>query len=208
MSTLNIDNLSICYGDSFQLRVSCQLNTGRLWQIVGANATGKTSLITNFLYGNQSKSSCITIDKVPVSRLAIGALDYNALFLKWTVRQNLSYYLPNYSKSNRNVYLEHLVEERWLSKKAHHLSNAQKKKLLIAILLEQGHRVLLLDELDDAFDSTNLTIVLNTLNKWVEDSSDRIVLFVCKNPIESIHTRLDIVPSDPNGVNYEVRIQP
>lgn len=194
MSHLHIDHLMVSYNNSYSLTSDCTLTTGMIWQVVGANASGKTTLLSQLLFGQAKKSSSISIGDTPASQKAVGALDYRGLYTEWTVKQNLRYFLDRKSLNPQRIYLNTLVEPSWYSRRTYQLSNAQKKKLLIGILLEQEARVLVLDELDDAFDSKSLSQVLDAISLWLAHDGDRIAIVACKTPLPTIKNRLQIVP--------------
>lgn len=206
MSKIQIHHLIANYAGTYSLTADCQITSGKIWQIVGANASGKTTLLSQLLYGQVGKYSSLIIDDTPVSRVSVGALEYRALFHKWTVAQNLSYFLPRNPGRCQRVYADALVDKSWYPRRAYELSNAQKKKLLIAILLEQKQKVLLLDELDDAFDSANLSRVLSTLSSWIDDDKERFVLVTCKSPIAAISSVLTIVPDGQDENHYKIKV--
>lgn len=206
MGNLCIDHLVVSHGNTYRLAVECQLATGRMWQVIGANASGKTTLLSQLLYGQTGESPSVGIDGTPISTTAVGALEYRALFHKWTVAQNLSYFLPGHSKDGQGAYLGVLVDESWYSQRVYKLSSAQRKRVLIAILLEQEQSVLILDELDDAFDETSLRLVLSAISLWIADDRERIAVVACKKPIATIRDVLEIVPTNHCHDSYEVRV--
>lgn len=206
MSHLHIDHLMVSYNNSYSLTSDCTLTTGMIWQVVGANASGKTTLLSQLLFGQAKKSSSISIGDTPASQKAVGALDYRGLYTEWTVKQNLRYFLDRKSLNPQRIYLNTLVEPSWYSRRTYQLSSAQKKKLLIGILLEQEARVLVLDELDDAFDSKSLSQVLDAISLWLAHDGDRIAIVACKTPLPTIKNRLQIVPVNNDQGYFVARV--
>ncbi len=193
-SAVRFDNLKVTKNNGYILNVSTSLNGGCVWQIVGGNGSGKTSLLYQILYGQEGHSASVTYAGYPASRLASGALSYSFLYPKWTVEDNLKYFIGVNSKGVSSLpYACQLIPADWLKRKTFQLSEAENKIISITILLEAGGGLLVLDELDSCFDDENLQKVINVLHSWVNAKSPRIAIVAVKNKIQTIENTLFLV---------------
>lgn len=207
MDAVTFEQLEVAHAAVYRLRVDERLDCGRVWQIIGQNGSGKTSVLEHVLFAQAGRGACIRINNEPISRFALGVLKYGALYEKWRVGQNVSYFVAHKpARLDSLRYARQLIESSWLRRRVYELSNAQQKLLLIGLLLEQEHQVLAIDEFDDAFDDNNKDRVLQVISDWVRDIPGRVAFLAGKRPIPTVRWGVELIAGESSVNHYDARV--
>lgn len=170
-----IEDLQKSYGRTQILSgVNLEARAGSVTAILGENGVGKTTLLSCIL-GLQRYSGRIRVEGGQAGSLpTFGVLDRFLLYPRWTVRQNLTYFL-NGLKYMGHPALESLVPRSWYKARAGVLSTGQVKLVTLGIAFASQAQVLLLDEFVNGLDLLSRDAVHEVINYVCREES-RIVI--------------------------------
>ena len=194
MSFFSVDHLTAGYGNGHVIKdVSFELNCGCLMGVLGANGSGKTTMLKAICgilphQGNcrleqtlmeslsvrQMAKLCSYIPQRSGISIDISALD--VVLMGFNPRLGL---LDHPDKAMQQTAMEALGQVG-LAEKAHinfmHLSEGQKQLCIMARTLVAGSKLLLLDEPESALDFRYRYRILSLLNHWVKQSRSSAIV--------------------------------
>lgn len=194
MSFFSASLLTAGYGNGYVIKdVSFELNSGCMMGVLGANGSGKTTMLKAICGILPHEGSCqleqTRLEDLSVRQMAklcsyipqrsginidISALD--VVLMGFNPQLGL---LEHPTKAMRQTAMEVLAQVG-LAEKAHinfmHLSEGQKQLCMIARTLVAGSKLLLLDEPESALDFHYRYKILSLLNNWVKQSHSSAIV--------------------------------
>ena len=196
-TVLSIKNYNVSFDDSLLKNINFELRSGEKVAIVGANATGKTTLIRDILKNNHS---AINIDEntsyTYLSQLQGENIDGTKTV--YDVMKNLGF---ETSESIREYLGNYCLEGDTLKQKVGHLSGGEKNLLQIAMIANTNAEFLILDEptshldiyaqmaLENAISDYNGAVLMVSHDFYFVANCADYVLFVEDNTIRSMRPR-------------------
>ena len=166
-SLVEVDSVSYELSGSKLLNgVSLHLKSGELRFLRGENGAGKTTFL-EVLCGLRQYSTGKIKRRAGLKMRLIGhrALASNAL----TVSQNLNFLRPEFNNAQISAALRTFGIERFAFRRADRLSAGQKRKMVLASLVDDSSDLWLLDEPYTSLDLESQ----QTLNKLIEEHASR-----------------------------------
>ncbi|MDO4617582.1 MAG: ATP-binding cassette domain-containing protein [Lachnospiraceae bacterium] len=181
--------------------VDMHIEKGDIYGFIGKNGAGKTTVM-KMLCGmcNPSDGSytLFGMENADEARKKIGSLIENpALFPKYTVKKNLTYYtkLKNISTEKMNSLLNLVgLPKSVMKKKAENLSLGMKQRLSIAIALMNDPELLILDEPMNGLDPEGMADIRTLLIKLNRERGITILISShILGELEKIATRYGVI---------------
>ena len=193
---IRFDQVSFRYPDSTGAvleQISFDLPAGKTLGIVGATASGKTTLLNLIPRLSPTVSGQIFVDGHPIEkytldelRSSIAMVPQEPFLFSATIAENIAFGVADASmdeieKVARLVRIEDeickfpdLYDQR-VGERGVTLSGGQKQRIAIARAILQRPRILILDDVLSAVDSETETTILEGLRDWTQDLTALIV---------------------------------
>ena len=206
-SIIEFDKVSLSFGNRLILdNISFKINEGQIFGMLGPNGVGK-STIFNLITGLVSpkhgkiKINGEDVNNVPIylrtKKFKVGYVpQYGGYFSDLTLHDNLKAIseIVIDNKNLRDEKIDYLLSKFELENvkniKAKFLSGGQKKKLVIALALLSGPKLLLLDECFAALDVLTIKmlqeIIVNLQNE------NKITIIICDHQARDLLACVDV----------------
>jgi lipopolysaccharide export system ATP-binding protein len=211
---MNFDKVSLAFGERQILEnVSFSINQGEILGMLGPNGVGKSTifnLITGLLKPNNGSIWFEDIDATnyPIylrtAEFRIGYVpQHGGFFHELTLLENLKAIgeILIKDKNNRKTKIDELIAKFELEKitdvKAKLLSGGQKKKLVIAMSLLGGPKVLLLDECFAALDVLTIKMLQEIIVNLQQEN--KITICICDHQARDLLACVDNAMILSNG---------
>jgi len=193
---IRFDQVSFRYpesNDSVLHQISFDLPGGKTLGIVGATASGKTSLLNLIPRLAPTPSGSIFIDQVPVEQFSLDALrssiamvPQEPFLFSATIADNISFGVDDASMDDiisvsRLVKMDDEINkfpsryDQRVGERGVTLSGGQKQRIAIARAILQRPLILILDDVLSAVDSETETTILEGLKDWTKNLTALIV---------------------------------
>ena len=168
------------------------VGSGEVVALVGLNGAGKTTLLKLALGMLRPDSGTVEIGGVPVERLAAAAwrdvghlVDGPALYGELTVRQNLllAARMRGVAASVVESSIADLVLERFADRRASQLSLGNGQRAALAMALQHGPGVLVLDEPGNALDPSGILLLRDRI---VERRAEGAAVLVSSHHLDEV----------------------
>lgn len=194
-SVLSVRHLNFSYRDGVQILkdVSFEAKKGELTVLVGANGSGKSTVLKLFMRLYDVPPGCMYFDDVDIREYDVEALHRKCgytgvepLMLNASLRENLTVGLGNISDQDlwavaRDVGMDGFVSgleggfDHEIGNRGMRLSQGQRQKIALARVLLRNPDVIFLDEASSSFDAVAEKEMMSRLLKL---TTDRIILAV------------------------------
>lgn len=163
MSFLTLDKLSLNIGEFILNDVTCHIEQGEFFVILGKSGAGKTLLLESIAGLHKITGDIniggVNMTNIPPEKRDIGFVYQDfALFPNLNVKENITFASRYKSISDADEYFNDLVDflglEKLLTRRVENLSGGEKQRIAIARALYAKPQVLLLDEPLSAIDPT------------------------------------------------------
>jgi len=202
MTTLTATNVSYEYRNAFQTvkavnGVSCEFMQGKVYAIVGASGSGKTTFLSLLAGLDIPTSGSITLgdkttadmdrDTYRLEHVSVIYQNFN-LFYHLTVLENAAY--PLYVRKTPRKEADALAKEKLLQvglkedqfkRLPNMLSGGEQQRVAIARALASGSEIILADEPTGNLDSGNSRNIVEILQKLAHEEN-RCVIIVTHDP--------------------------
>ena len=206
-SIIEFNNISLSYGNRLILdNLNFKINEGQIFGMLGPNGVGKSTifnLITGLINPNSGKIKITGQDvtNYPIylrtKKFKVGYVpQYGGFFNDLTLHDNLKAIseIVIENKNLRDEKIDYLLSKFELENvkniKAKFLSGGQKKKLVIALALLSGPKLLLLDECFAALDVLTIKmlqeIIVNLQNE------NKITIIICDHQARDLLACVDV----------------
>lgn len=183
-STLEVQKLRKNYGDFKLDSVSFSLPVGYIMGFVGQNGAGKTTTIRCILNMAARESGEIKIfgldnvrDELAIKQELAAVFDEIFFVDTWRVKEVEKAIQGFYSEWDSNLYSEYIKRfELSPNKQVKELSRGMKMKLMLAVAMSHGAKLLILDEPTSGLDPVARDEFLNILREYIADG-DKSVFF-------------------------------
>jgi len=211
---LKLEKISLKFGNKSILEnLNLELNHGQILGLLGPNGVGKSTifnLITGLIfpdYGTLTINSEV-VNKFPIyqraTKFKIGYVpQYGGYFHDLTVDENLKAIaeITISDQGYRNEKVNSLISQFELDNirysKANLLSGGQRKKLVIAIALISGPKILLLDEPFAALDVMTIRMLQKIIVNLQTENSISVIL--CDHQARDLLECVDVAAIIHNG---------
>ena len=218
MTTLTATNVSYEYRNAFQTvkavnGVSCEFMQGKVYAIVGASGSGKTTFLSLLAGLDIPTSGTITLgdkttadmdrDTYRLEHVSVIYQNFN-LFYHLTVLENAAY--PLYVRKTPRKEADALAKEKLLQvglkedqfkRLPNMLSGGEQQRVAIARALASGSEIILADEPTGNLDSGNSRNIVEILQKLAHEEN-RCVIIVTHDP--EVAAAADVVLRMQDGV--------
>ena len=218
MTTLTATNVSYEYRNAFQTvkavnGVSCEFMQGKVYAIVGASGSGKTTFLSLLAGLDIPTSGTITLgdkttaemdrDTYRLEHVSVIYQNFN-LFYHLTVLENAAY--PLYVRKMPRKEADALAKEKLLQvglkedqfkRLPNMLSGGEQQRVAIARALASGSEIILADEPTGNLDSGNSRNIVEILQKLAHEEN-RCVIIVTHDP--EVAAAADVVLRMQDGV--------
>lgn len=200
-SKISIIDLSFSYGNVEILKnISFSLSKGKVYQILGKNGKGKTTLLNILigLYPDNFKGS-IVFDNIDIRQLnmyqirdnCIGIVSQEDFLIEGPILENITLQKGNYDYKLISKYYKLLFDKEfnpnetsWINPNASNFSGREKKKIeIIRCLSKRNTQLIILDEVSNSLDNRSKQILVDQLN---ELKNDKIIIVSHDNTFENI----------------------
>ena len=179
---LDVRDLRKSYGDFHLNSVSFSLPTGYIMGFVGQNGAGKTTTIRCILNMAKRESGEITIfgqdniaDEMEIKQELGTVFDEIFFVATWRVREVEKALRGFYKDWNTDLYHDFLKEfELPPDKKVDELSRGMKMKLMLAVAMSHGAKLLILDEPTSGLDPVAREELLDILQDYIADGEKSV----------------------------------
>ena len=227
---ISINNVSFSYeneGEQVLANISIDIKAGENIAIVGPSGGGKTTLCNLIPRFYEITGGSILIDgtdiktvKLESLRNNIGMVQQDVYMFCGTVRDNISYGLPNATQeqienaaklAGAHSFIEQLSDgyDTYIGERGVKLSGGQKQRLSIARLFLKNPPILILDEATSALDNESEFVVQKSLEKLAKGrttltiahrlttikNADRIIVLT-KDGISETGTHAELIKKD------------
>jgi ATP-binding cassette subfamily B protein len=174
-------------------QISFDLPGGQTLGVVGATASGKTTLLNLIPRLSPTDSGNIFIDQVPIEHYSLDSLrgsiamvPQEPFLFSATIADNISFGV-DHASMDEIVEVSRLVRmhdeigkfpdryDQRVGERGITLSGGQKQRIAIARAILQRPQILILDDVLSAVDSETETTILEGLRKWTQDLTALIV---------------------------------
>ncbi len=190
------DQVSFRYPDAETTaleQISFQLSGGKTLGIVGATASGKTTLLNLIPRLSPAENGNITIDEIPIEeysldtlRSSIAMVPQEPFLFSATIADNIAYGVDDASQEEimavaRLVSIDDEIKkfpdgfDQRVGERGITLSGGQKQRIAIARAILQRPRILILDDVLSAVDSETETTIIEGLRDWTQNLTALIV---------------------------------
>ena len=194
MSFFSVSHLTAGYGNSHVIKnISFELNSGCIMGVLGANGSGKTTML-KAICGILPHEGICQLEQTELERLSVRqmaklcsyipqrsgiSIDISALDVVLMGFNPQLGLLSHPSTAMRQTAMNAL-KQIGLEEKAHtnymHLSEGQKQLCIMARTLVSGSKLLLLDEPESALDFHHRYRILSLLCNWVKRSGSSAIV--------------------------------
>lgn len=216
---LEISQLQCIYATHAVLNnISITLKQGEFLSILGTSGCGKTTLLRAIAglvtpqQGTISIAGRIVVaggrEKISVNKRKVGFVfqDY-ALFPYQTVRQNITFGLPQNNQEQKNIAKQRVDElltlinmQQYADALPGRLSGGQQQRVALARALAPQPRLLLLDEPFANVDTTHRQILAEQLQRLVQREQVSVILVThVRNEALALADRVAILEQGENG---------
>ena len=213
-SVIEFENISLAYGNRLILdNINFKINEGQIFGMLGPNGVGKSTifnLITGLVSPQNGKIKIggIDVTKYPIylrsKKFRVGYVpQYGGYFNDLSLLDNLKAIseIVIDDKSRRGDKIDYLISKFELNNlkdiKAKFLSGGQKKKLVIALSLMSGPKVLLLDECFAALDVLTIKMLQETIVNLQQENN--ITICICDHQARDLLACVDVAMILSNG---------
>jgi len=206
-AAIRFENLSLAYGNRLILdNISFKINTGEIFGMLGPNGVGKSTIFNLIIGLLNPKNGKIIINNEDVTKypihirarkFKIGYVpQYGGFFHDLSLFENLKAIseIVIEDKSLRNSRIDYLLSKFELDNvkniKAKFLSGGQKKKLVIALSLLSGPRILLLDECFAALDVLTIKMLQELIVNLQQENE--ITIYMCDHQARDLLACVDV----------------
>ncbi|MCL2884022.1 MAG: ABC transporter ATP-binding protein [Oscillospiraceae bacterium] len=180
-NALEVKDLHKTYGD-FKLNVSFTLPAGYIMGFVGQNGAGKTTTIRCILNMATRESGEITVygldnirDELAVKQELAAVFDEIFFVDSWRVREVEHAIKGFYSQWDSQQYSGYLKKfELSPAKRVKELSRGMKMKLMLAVAMSHGAKLLILDEPTSGLDPVARDELLDILREYISDGEKSV----------------------------------
>lgn len=181
-NALEVNGLCKTYGD-FNLRdVSFSLPAGYIMGFVGQNGAGKTTTIRLILNMAHRESGEVKIfgldniqDELAVKQELAAVFDETFFVDTWRVRRVEKAIRGFYREWDSNRFTEYLKRfDISADKQVKELSRGMKMKLMLAVAMSHGAKLLILDEPTSGIDPVARDELLNILREYISDGEKSV----------------------------------
>ncbi len=228
---ISVSNLSFAYmeGEPVLSDVNLEANPGEMIAFVGPSGSGKTTLFALLERYYEPSSGEIMIGDIPISQLSleswrsqIGYVSQESAMMAGTIRNNLTYGLPDREKISDDelltvaemAYADGFIREfgkgldTEVGERGVTLSGGQRQRISIARAFLRDPKILMMDEATASLDSQSEGIVQDALARLMEGrttfviahrlstivDADKIV-FIEKGKVTGIGTHQELIRS-------------
>jgi len=179
---LDVRDLRKSYSDFHLNSVSFSLPTGYIMGFVGQNGAGKTTTIRCILNMARRESGEITLfgqdnitDEMEIKQELGTVFDEIFFVSSWRVREVEKALRGFYKDWNTDLYHDFLKEfELPPDKKVDELSRGMKMKLMLAVAMSHGAKLLILDEPTSGLDPVAREELLDILADYISDGEKSV----------------------------------
>jgi len=179
---LDVCDLCKSYGDFHLNSVSLTLPTGYIMGFVGQNGAGKTTTIRCILNMARRESGEIRIfgadniaDELEIKQELGAVFDEIFFVASWRVREVEEALRGFYKDWDSGLYHDFLKEfDLPLDKKVEQLSRGMKMKLMLAVAMSHGAKLLILDEPTSGLDPVAREELLDILQDYIADGEKSV----------------------------------
>ena len=181
-NALEVNGLCKTYGD-FNLRdVSFSLPAGYIMGFVGQNGAGKTTTIRLILNMAHRESGEVKVfgldniqDELAVKQELAAVFDETFFVDTWRVRRVEKAIRGFYREWDSNRFTEYLKRfDISADKQVKELSRGMKMKLMLAVAMSHGAKLLILDEPTSGIDPVARDELLNILREYISDGEKSV----------------------------------
>jgi len=181
-NALEVQNLHKTYSDFTLDSVSFSLPAGYIMGFVGQNGAGKTTTIRCILNMAARDGGEITIfgldnvrDELAVKQELAAVFDESFFVESWRVREVEKIIKGFYSKWDSRLYGDYLKKfELSPDKRVKELSRGMKLKLMLAVAMSHGAKLLILDEPTSGLDPVARDGLLDILREYIADGEKSV----------------------------------
>ena len=178
MPQLNITDLRKSFHQEVLRGVNLTVTGGSVVALLGENGSGKTTLLTCLLGLHTYSGSVDVTDgegrSLPIGGRVFGVLDRFLLYPRWTVAQNVAYFL-NDRRGFEHPAVTSLVPRTWRKTRAGTLSTGQVKLVTMGIAFASSAPVLALDEFVNGLDQHARDLVKQRISR-ARDQEQRLII--------------------------------
>lgn len=181
-NALEVQNLHKTYSDFTLNSVSFTLPTGHIMGFVGQNGAGKTTTIRCILNMAVRDGGEIKIfgldnvrDELAVKQDLSAVFDESFFVESWRVREVEKVIRGFYSQWDSKLYSDYLKKfEISPDKRVKELSRGMKLKLMLAVAMSHGAKLLILDEPTSGLDPVARDGLLDILREYIADGEKSV----------------------------------
>jgi len=181
-NALEVQNLRKSYADFKLADISFTLPAGYIMGFVGQNGAGKTTTIRCILNMAVKESGVIKIygmdnikDELTVKQELAAVFDEIFFVDFWRVREVEKAICGFYIQWDSKKYNEYLKQfELSLDKRVKELSRGMKMKLMLAVAMSHGAKLLILDEPTSGLDPVARDELLDILREYISDGEKSV----------------------------------